>query len=124
MHEASVAQSIVDVVLRHAEKHHACRVTSVEIELGVLTFFNKDQVAFWINLGFEKTLADKAALVFHDVEGRIRCSACGYEGPLSLKQDPVYHYGLPDFSCPGCRNGRVEIVQGREAVVRHIMILK
>jgi hydrogenase nickel incorporation protein HypA/HybF len=124
MHEASIAQSIVDLVLRHAKEHQACRVRSVEIELGALTFFNKDQVAFWVNLGFEKTPAEKAELVFRDIEGRIRCGACGYEGPLRHHQDRMDHFRLPEFSCPACKNGKAEIVEGREVVVRHITIVK
>ncbi|HEX9935415.1 MAG TPA: hydrogenase/urease maturation nickel metallochaperone HypA [bacterium] len=123
MHEASLAQSIVETVLRYAEANRAVEVKSVQIELGELTFYSREQVSFWIRIGFEKTIAVKAKIVFHSIPGRLSCPHCGFEGKLRMREDPAYHIAVPGFSCPKCGFGNVSIVQGREAVVKSIRIL-
>ncbi len=124
MHEASIAQSIVQTVLREAEKQNAVRVESVEIEIGDLTFFGIDQVAFWVETGFAETIAEKANVVFKRVKGTVLCKECGYEGNIKIEEDPAYHLNLPTFACPKCGSTKIEITQGREALIRRIKILK
>jgi hydrogenase nickel incorporation protein HypA/HybF len=124
MHEASLAQSIVETVLRHAEAHRALAVKAVRIELGELTFYNPEQVKFWVKIGLENTVAQKARLLFKTVKGAVRCETCGFEGDLNSRQDPVFHLVLPDFSCPSCGGKAVSIVRGKEAVVRNIRIVE
>jgi hydrogenase nickel insertion protein HypA len=123
MHEASLAQSIVNTVLGYAGANRAAEVKSVQIDLGELTFFSREQLSFWIRIGFEKTIASKAKIIFNSIRGRLSCSDCGYEGEITMHEDAIYHFATPDFSCPGCRGGRVSISQGREAVVRSIRII-
>ncbi len=123
MHEASLAQSIVNTVLGYAGANRAAEVKSVQIDLGELTFFSREQLSFWIRIGFEKTMASKAKIIFNSIRGRLTCADCGYEGEITMHEDMVYHFATPDFSCPGCRGGHVSIIQGREAVVRSIRII-
>jgi hydrogenase nickel incorporation protein HypA/HybF len=124
MHEASLAQSIVETVLHHAEANNADSVKSVRIDLGELTFFNKEQVLFWVKIGLEDTLAKRARIIFKTLGGRIRCSACQFEGDLKMRNEANYHYVLPDFSCPQCHSQNISVIQGKEAVVRSIRIVK
>lgn len=124
MHEASIAQSIVQTVLKEAKKQEAARVESVEVEIGELTFLGIDQVAFWVQMGFENTIAEKAEIFFKQVKGALRCDDCGFEGPLKVEEDPAYHMALPTFSCPKCGGSKIEITRGKEAVIRRIKILK
>jgi hydrogenase nickel insertion protein HypA len=123
MHEASLAQSIVETVLRYAEANHAAEVKSIQIDLGELTFFNEEQISFWMRIGFEKTMARKADIIFNKVRGRLLCSGCGHESEIAMREDLIYHFTAPELSCPRCRSGNVSLVQGREAVVKSIRIL-
>ena len=124
MHEASIAQSIVQTVLREAEKADAVAVESVEIEVGDLTFLGIDQVEFWVKTSFQGTLAEKAEIIFRQIPGELACSDCGYDGALTLREDPAYHLQLPAFSCPKCGGSNIRITQGREATIRRIKIQK
>ena len=124
MHEASIAQSIVQTVIDEAEKQSATRVESVEVEIGELTFLGIDQLEFWVKTGFEDTIAEKADVLFKKIKARIRCNDCGYEGELRVEEDPAYHMSLPSFTCPKCKGTSIEITQGREAFIRTIKILK
>jgi hydrogenase nickel incorporation protein HypA/HybF len=124
MHEASIAQSIVRTVLDEAEKQEATAVESIEIEIGRLTFLGIDQVEFWMKMGFQDTIAEKAEIKFDTIQGRLRCSDCDYEGPILLREDPEYHMMLPAFKCRQCGGSNVKIIKGKEAVIRRIKIVK
>ena len=124
MHEVSIAQSIVRTVLEEARKQDAAQVESVEIEIGELTFLGLDQVEFWVKTGFQGTIAEKAEMIFKQIRGVLRCQSCGYEGDLRIEEDPLHHMNLPTFSCPSCKNSKIEITQGKEAIIRRIKILK
>jgi hydrogenase nickel incorporation protein HypA/HybF len=122
MHEASLADGIVRSVLAAAEREKARRVKSVTVSLGEWSAFNAEQVGFWVGVGFEKTLAEGAAVDFETVEGRIRCRACGTEGPCPRAADKTDHFIGPRLECPACESPEVDIVSGREAVLKHIRI--
>ncbi len=124
MHEATLANSIVQTVLRHADQAGALKVRSVTVELGEWTTFNPEQVGFWVKIGFEKTIASAARVFFKKVPGSIRCNACGYEGKCPKPRGDIGHWIGPVLECPRCGESDVSIVQGRETVVRKITIDK
>ena len=124
MHEASIAQSIVKTVLEEAGKQEAIKVEAVEIEIGELTFLGIDQVKFWVETNFEGTVADGAKIEFKNIKAEIHCTDCEFQGPLAVKENSAYHLNLPLFFCPKCKSTQIEIVQGKEAFIRRIHILK
>lgn len=123
MHEAAIAQSIVKTVIDEATKQKAKKVQSVEIEIGELTFLNQEQVSFWVEMGFQNTFAEGTKLIFKIKKSLFKCPHCQYKGPLSIKEDPLYHMQLPSFSCPKCNGSNLECIQGKEALIRRIKIL-
>lgn len=124
MHEASIAQSIVQTVLSEAQKQNATRIESVEVEIGELTFLGIEQLEFWVKTGFKGSIADRAEIIFNSIKGVLLCRVCEYKGDLSMGEDPTYHLTLPTFTCPKCSSSKIEIIQGKEAVIRRIKILK
>jgi hydrogenase nickel insertion protein HypA len=122
MHEATLANSIVLTVLRHAGQAGAKKVRSVSVELGEWTTFNSEQVGFWVKTGFENTMAAGARVYFKKVPGTIRCNACGYEGKCPHPRSGMEDWIGPVLACPDCGNADVLIVQGREALVRKITV--
>jgi hydrogenase nickel incorporation protein HypA/HybF len=124
MHEATLAHSIVQTVLRHAGQADAKKVRSVTVELGEWTTFNSEQVGFWVKIGFEKTMAEGARVLFKKVPGTIRCDACGYEGKCPRPGGDMEQWIGPVLECPSCGRAEVIIVKGREAVVRKITVDK
>ena len=107
-----------------AREQKAAKVLCVDIEIGGLSFLNPEQVAFWVKMSFERTLANGAEVNIQMVEPQISCRACGYVGTLKMEDDSLYHMLLPSFSCPGCRSSEIEIEKGRECSVRRIEILQ
>ena len=124
MHEASIAQSIVQTVLQEAAKQNASRVESVEIEIGELTFLGVEQIKFWVKTGFQESIAENAEIHFQEIKGRILCEECGFDGDLKTEDDPIYHTTLPAFCCPKCQSTKIKITQGKEAIIQRIKIIK
>jgi len=122
MHEMSVAQGIARAVLRTAKREEAVKVARINIEIGQLTFLNPEQVIFWVAELFKGTEAEAAEISHKIVPARVRCGKCGYEGPLQVKEDPLFHQALPVFACPKCEKGSLEILEGRDCIVRDIEI--
>ena len=124
MHEASIAQSIVETVLKNAQEQNANFVKSVELEVGQLTFLNIEQVSFWVQIGFENTVAEKADLKVRNILARFRCQQCGYEGPIQMQEDATMHFQTPIVTCTQCGEQNVEIIDGKDVVVRKIRIVQ
>jgi len=124
MHEASIAQAIVNTVLDEAKKQDAISVESVLIEIGELTFLNGEQVAFWVETGLEGTVAQGAVIEFKKIRGALTCHECGFEGALTVEEDPLTHLSLPSFTCPRCRSSKILITKGKEALIRSMKIIK
>ena len=124
MHESAIAQSIVQTVLREAEKQDANKVETIDIEIGDLTFLGIEQVEFWVKTSFQGTIAEDAKINFKRIKGRLKCGACGYEGDIKIVEDPAYHLHVPSFSCPSCHSTHIDITRGKETYIRQIKILK
>jgi len=123
MHELSTSEAIADFVLEEAKRREAQRVLGVQIEIGGLSFLNPEQVKFWLEVKFDKTIAQGAKLNIKLTKAEISCPECGYKGSLEMKDDPVYHLVLPSISCPRCSSGKVVVEKGRGCTVNRIKLL-
>jgi hydrogenase nickel incorporation protein HypA/HybF len=101
MHEFSIAESIVQVALRHANGR---RVTRVEVSVGHLRQVVPDTLAFAFGLCAQRTAVEGAQLALTEVPLTIACRGCGTESELAE---------LP-LACRGCGGVDVEIVRGEE----------
>jgi len=123
MHEYSVARCLVEVALREALRHGAVKVLEVRISLGKLSLVNPDQLVFWLRTLSEGTVLEGCDIVVEEEEGEIYCPSCGYRGPISLMNDPLYHVSFPTLSCPECGR-KAEVVRGRDCVLKSLRIVR
>jgi hydrogenase nickel incorporation protein HypA/HybF len=112
MHEMSVTESMMGVVLRHAERNHAGKVTRINLVLGEFSTVMQESVQFYFDIISKDTIAEGAELDFHRTRLIARCEGCGEEFE-------VVEY---DFTCPGCKGEKTEIISGREFQVESIEI--
>lgn len=124
MHETAMANSIVQTILQHAHQAGAGKVRSVTVELGEWTTFNPEQLGFWVKIGFENTIARGARVRFKRIRGKIRCNSCGIVAECPAPSNGIDHFIGPILQCMHCQSPDVEIVQGREAMIRKIVIDK
>ena len=113
MHELSITQSVLDIVLRHAKQSNAQRVLGINLVIGDLTGFVDESIQFYFDFMSKDTLAEGAKLNFDRIPARVRCTSCGSE------------YIPPDsrlWACPECEALGGEIISGREFSVASIEI--
>jgi hydrogenase nickel incorporation protein HypA/HybF len=113
MHELSVTQSVLDIVLRHARQSNARRVLGINLVIGDLTGFVDESIQFYFDFMAKDSLAEGAQLNFERVPARVKCQTCGAE------------YMPPDsrlWACPECEALGGKIISGREFSVASIEI--
>jgi hydrogenase nickel insertion protein HypA len=117
MHEFSVISSIMELVRAEMEKAKAEKVLEIRLQVGELTFLSHEALQF----GFSALASDdkrigKDALKIVPVPAEVRCSKCGYTGPMQAEDQ---NHMSPVFRCPECA-GPIDILSGRECVVTNI----
>jgi hydrogenase nickel incorporation protein HypA/HybF len=113
MHELPVTQSILDIVLRHANQAGAAQVLAINLVIGGLTGFVDDSIQFYFDFLSKDTAAEGAQLHFERIVPRAQCHVCQAE------------YVPPNsrlWTCPECGALGGEVIAGREFYVASIEI--
>lgn len=110
MHELSIAQSLLGIVLEEAAAHGVEKVLRVVVKVGAFTNVVPDSLSFCFDLIKEGTAAAEAALELTQVPMAGQCRDCGAELDFS---EPV-------FNCLHCGSTAVELTQGRELFIEYI----
>lgn len=121
MHELSMAQGIINAVLETAEANNATEVNEISIEVGRLAMINPEQLEFMLGVLIENTIMEDAKVNFEEIPAEIDCHECKFHGEAIL--DDSDHYA-PLVKCPECGSLSVEILNGKDIVVKNIVIEK
>lgn len=121
MHELSMAQGIINAVIETAENNNATEVTEIGIEIGRLAMINPEQLKFMLSVLVENTIVEEATIKIEEIPVEIECSECGFKGEADL--DDKDHYA-PVVECPKCENRRISILNGKDCIVKNIVIEK
>jgi hydrogenase nickel incorporation protein HypA/HybF len=107
MHEMSIAQSVLDIILQESQNHQVNRVLSVAVKVGELSAVETESLRFCFDFLTRGTLAEGARLEIERVKVTGRCQECGSNFTV---QELI-------FSCPACKSPKVEMLSGRELSV-------
>jgi len=121
MHELSVMTQIVESVLSEAKRRNAKKVEEVDLKIGEFTMLGDEQMRFAYEVLSRDTVLDGSKLNIGRIKGKIRCTNCGYEGPVKLAEDTP-HKMVPILECPKCQSP-AKIIEGIECVVRNIRMV-
>jgi len=112
MHELAITEDVLRIVVEHAERARARRVTDIYITVGDLSSVVDDSVQFYFDYLSPGTLAQGATLHFIRLPARLRCHTC---------QQEFEPKGL-DWLCPRCGALGGEVVSGREFYIDSIEV--
>lgn len=112
VHELPIAQSILDIVLRHAESAEAKQISGIYLVIGQLSSFVDESIQFYWDILSKDTIAVGATLHFRRIPAQLRCRDCQHEYSLDGR----------DSACPACESINVEVVAGDELFVEAIDI--
>jgi hydrogenase nickel incorporation protein HypA/HybF len=104
MHELSIAESVVEIAVRHAQGR---RVEKVELKVGYLRQVVPSALEFAFELVSQGTSVEGAELELEEVPAAGICRSCGERTPLP---------GFP-LACRACGGFDVEVTQGEELLV-------
>jgi hydrogenase nickel incorporation protein HypA/HybF len=110
MHELSLAQGLVEQLEQAATAENAIRVGRVAVVVGRYSGVEPDAFLFAFPFAAEGTLLEQAELVIEELPATVRCKACNAES----HPDPIL------LACGKCGSNDVELVGGREFLVKSI----
>ncbi len=112
MHELTITQSILSIALEKANEVKSGKITRINLTLGELSGIVDESVEFYFDFLSKDTIAAGASLIFEKPPAQLRCRKCGR----------VFSPKDFDWTCPGCREQKVEVVSGRECYVSSIEV--
>jgi len=112
VHEVSIAQSLVDAVLREMEDRKTGRVVAVRTAVGGLTHVEPENLKFWYEELIKDTPLAGSELVVVKQPVAVRCRQCGRE----------FEVVANSFVCPECGIADVRLTGGDELVLESIEV--
>ncbi len=113
MHEASVAESILDIVLDEAKKAGAKKILRIDIVTGELSCISADAVKSYFGIISEQTPARGAGLFFKTERAVFQCKSCAQ----------AYHKKNDEFACPYCGgSGTLQKESGRDFFIEKMEV--
>ncbi len=104
MHELSITQGILDLVLDAAEREGGGRVTGIHLVVGELSSIVDDSVQFYWDIIAAETPAAEARLNFRRVPLQFECRDC----------NALFEPLGDDFACVACGGRNVRVSRGDE----------
>ncbi len=112
MHEMSFVISIIDTVLKEAEKKGLENISSVKASVGAMTGALPEYLEKYFREASKGTLLEHAVLETKIIPVTAECSDCG-----SI-YTPERSNG---YLCPVCRSSTGRVIQGRDIVVDSVI---
>ena len=112
MHELSITQSMLDLVVEQARQAGARKVNTINLVIGGMTGVVGDSVRFYMDFLSKETIAEGSVLNIKNIKAQARCRECCEEFDIDEFQ----------WQCPVCGNTGIEIIRGTELSVESIEV--
>ena len=109
MHEATLAENILNIALDAAEQNHAAKIFKVGLTLGEMAGVEVEALNLSFDVLKKNTPADGAELVIKRVPISATCNKCG----------KTFRLERYNFFCPEC-DGVLILQSGRELLVEFV----
>ena len=115
MHELPITESILKVVLTHAEKNNVRKVTAINLQVGKLSDLEDEWIQSYFDFLSKGTLAEGAKLNIERIPIKLQCNLCAtlYE---------VEKTNIGDTVCPGCGKTDGKLISGREYHIKDMEV--
>lgn len=114
MHELPVTESILNIVLKHAEKNRVARVVSITLHIGELSDLEDQWIQHYFDYLSKNTPAEGAKLKIEKIPIVLKCRNC--DQTVQISKDEL---GTTD--CPNCgANGNFSLVSGRQYYIKEM----
>ncbi len=115
MHELPITESIMKVVLKHAEKNHAQKVMTIRLQVGKLSDLQDEWIQRYFDYLSKDTIAEGAQLKIERTPIIFQCNNCNtsYEVAMATMGNAV---------CPACGVKDGLLISGREYFIKEMEV--
>ena len=115
MHELPITESILKIVLKHAETNNVRQVVTIHLQIGKLSDLEDEWIQRYFDFLSKGTLAQGAKLKIERMPIMLQCSACStsYEAEATK---------LGDLVCPNCGQKDSTLLSGREYYIKDMEV--
>ncbi|MEN6320530.1 MAG: hydrogenase maturation nickel metallochaperone HypA [Syntrophaceae bacterium] len=115
MHELSVTESILNIVLKHAQTNGAEKILAINLRIGELSELVGDCIQHYFDYMSKGTIAEGAKIEVERSPIIFQCRNCQKTFEVSLRD-------TKDFTCVNCGGSNVSLLSGREFYIKDITI--
>jgi hydrogenase nickel incorporation protein HypA/HybF len=112
MHEASIAQNLLEIALDKARDHKAKKITVIRVKVGEFTGVNQSALEFAFDNFSQGTIAEKASLKIISSPLLGKCRKC----------NQVFEIKKDRFKCAKCDSSEIDIISGQDLYIQDIDI--
>lgn len=115
MHELPVTESILKIVLKHAQMNNVQHVVAIHLQVGKLSDLEDEWIQRYFDYLSKGTLAEGAKLKIERMPIVMQCNACS----KSFEADAAK---LNDLVCPNCGGKESTFLSGREYFIKNMEV--
>jgi len=115
IHELAVTESLLKIVLKHAEENGAKRIVSIQLQVGELRDLTEEWMQRYFDYLSEGTLAEGGKILLTKIPVAFRCGACVHTFSADIRQS--------NLLCPACGHESCELVKGNEFLIESIGVI-
>lgn len=113
MHEMGIAMEIIRIARESVPADLPdARIEKIHLKIGKLSLIVTDSLRFCFEAATRGTPLESTRLEIKEVPAAARCQGCSHQWVIET----------PVFVCPACREGRIELLSGRELDIDSIEI--
>ncbi len=115
MHELPITESILKIVLKHAEMNNVRKVVTIHLEVGKLSDLEDEWIQRYFDYLSKGTLAEGAKLEIERTPVVMQCNACSTSYEVELAR-------MDDIVCPACGEKGATLLSGREYTIKEMEV--
>jgi len=112
MHELSIAEAIIDAVVREKDERSLSKIATVGVKVGALSGVLPEALQFSFETAVAGTLLSETTLTLDLVPARGQCQRCSFTFEIS---DLL-------FRCPDCESEQVDVLSGWELDIAYLEV--
>ncbi len=115
MHELPITESILKIVLKHAEMNGVQKVLAIHLQIGKLSDLEDDWIQRYFDYLSKGTVAEGAKPRIERTPIMIRCNGCSTSYETETTK-------MRDLACPACGDKNGTLLSGREYTVKEMEV--
>lgn len=115
MHELPVTESILKIVLKHAQANQVHRIVTIHLRVGKLSDLEDEWIQRYFDYLSKGTLAEGAKLKIERTPIVLQCRKCSEKHETETAK-------LGEIVCPACGEKDWELISGREYFIKDMEV--